>query len=84
MPNLNKKPAKLKVDTNVAPGNTAATAREPVSLDEVAQHLERLQGVYTVAAKLFALLVGQITIVSSTAPVQKGRKNVRPHPTPVS
>ena len=82
IPNRNR--GDLRANTDVASGNTGATAQEPLTLDEVELHLERLQGVSTVAAKLFALLGEQITAVASTAPVQKGRKTVRPHPVPVS
>ena len=56
----NRKPGDLRANTDVASGNTGATAQEPLTLDEVELHLERLQGVSTVAAKLFALLGEQI------------------------
>lgn len=83
-----KKREGLKVDTEnltaAVPGNGVAIANEPINLDDVQDHIERLREVSTVASKLFALLGEQITVVSSTAPVQRGRKTVRPDPTPVS
>ena len=76
----------LKVKTNLAPGNNTAGAKaqEPIGLDGVQEHLERLREVSTIAAKLFSLLGDQITIVSSTAPIQRGYKTVQPHPTPIA
>jgi len=82
-----KKREGLKINTDLTaptPGNDGAIAKEPIHLDEIQTHLERLREVSTVAGKLFALLGEQITIVSSTAPVQRGHKIVRSHPTPVS
>ena len=80
----NRRQGDLRASTVVASGNIAsgATAQEPLTLDEVQLHLERLQGVSTVATKLFTLLREQIAAVASTAPVQKGRKTVRPYPFP--
>ena len=79
----NRKQGDLRANTGVAPGNSGATAQEPLTLDEVQLHLERLQGVSTVATKLFTLLGEQVAAVASTAPVQKGRKTARPHPIPI-
>jgi len=81
---MTKKRADLKVNTSAATVNNVTPAQEPIGLDEYQQHLERLRGVSAIAAKLFALLGEQITAVSSTAPIQRGHKTVRPHPTPVS
>ena len=83
----NKRRESLKVNTNLAaptPGNDGAIVREPIHLDEVKSHLERLREVSTVAGKLFALLGEQMTIVASAAPVQRGHKTVRSYPVPVA
>lgn len=69
---------------NGLPGNGATQAQEPIGLDEVQGHLERLRDVSEVAAKLFVLLGEQITVVASTAPIQRGLETVRLHLTPTS
>ena len=77
----NHKREGLKVSTTLSSKNNGPTpAQEQISLDEVQSHLRQLQGVSAVAAKLFALLGEQITLVASTAPVQRGRKTVCPYP----
>jgi len=40
-------------------------------------HLERLKDVSAAASKIFVLLGEQITLASSTIPVQRGRETVR-------
>ncbi|KAF9650956.1 hypothetical protein BDM02DRAFT_1003302 [Thelephora ganbajun] len=75
-PGPNKKRDNPKVDANVAPEDNGAPGHKPISLDEVQEHIEQLRGIGTVTARLFALLGEQITAVSSTAPVQRGRKTV--------
>lgn len=55
----------------------AVAAQEPqITLEQVPQHIEQLRAISTVAARLFTLLGGQLTGVSSAIPIEKGRDAV--------
>ena len=71
-------------EDNVPPRNVKVTTQDPITPEDTRQHLEQLQRVSAVAAKLYTFLGKQITTVSSMAPIQRGFTNVRPHLTPVS
>jgi len=72
-----KKQDPLKVDTKVATGNKGATTREgSITTPDIREHLERLQGVSSVASKILSLLGEQIASVSATIPIQRGNETL--------
>ena len=80
----NEKRRHPNAEDNVPPWNAKVTAQDPITPEDIRQHLEQLQRVSAVAAKLYTLLGKQITTVSLMAPIQRGFTSVRPNLAPVS
>lgn len=62
--------------TKVLSENKGETIQEPITLEDAQKHIQQLQNVSVVAAKLFALIREHVSAVSSAAPLQRGRKTV--------